>query len=173
MSTTESKKNKLPIRIRAAANEDIGFIFNSWLKSYRNAQYVNGISNTIYFSSHHKLIEQILIRSNVQIACSQEDPSQIYGYSVSEKMEGFLVVHYVYVKHPFRNLGIGNSLLQTSGYDPKNATINTHSTDLSRRVQGKYNLVFHPYLAYNPALILSSTKEDVANTEKEKEDKEK
>ena len=43
------EKVKDKIRLRAATEEDIPFIMNSWLKSFRGSSFSRNIINTVYF----------------------------------------------------------------------------------------------------------------------------
>lgn len=142
------KAENLPIRIRNINAEDVSFVFNSWLKSYRFSTFAKAIRNEIYFNNHHKVVEKIIARSANFIVCDQNDPGQIYGYIVAERVDGFLVVHYLYVKHTYRNLGIGKLLLDQVGYEPNTASLFTHMTDSSSKLAPKYNFVYHPYLMH-------------------------
>ena len=148
--------NKLPIRFRAATQEDVGFIFNSWLKSFRNSNYARYISNTIYFTEHHKLIEKLITENKVIVACNQEDPNQLFGYICAGNVEGFFICHYIYVKHTYRNMGLGKELLNQFNHDPATAGLYTHHTRIADRLAPRYNLVYHPYLAFD------NKKEDVS-----------
>ena len=142
---------KLPVRYREANESDVGFIFNSWLKSYRQSLFAKTISNTVYYTEHHKILEKIIKDPNnkVIIACNEEDPTQIYGYICAGALEGFLVIHYVYVKHSFRNMGIGKLLLNMFDHDPSTAGIYTHHTKSADKLSAKYNFVYHPYILFN------------------------
>jgi ribosomal protein S18 acetylase RimI-like enzyme len=131
-------------------DEDIPFIFNSWLKSYRFSHFGEKITNTIYFQDHHKVIERIIKNSKAFIACDPEDSSQLYGYIVAGLEEGILVLHFIYVKHTFRNLGIGKTLLDALGHDKSNAAVYTHHTRMADKLAAKYNFVYHPYLMFDP-----------------------
>jgi GNAT superfamily N-acetyltransferase len=134
------------IQIRNISDADVGFVFNSWLKSYRNSNFSRDIPNSIYFGSHHKLIERLISRSEVKIACNAEDAGQIYGYIVAEKVQGILTLHYMYVKHTYRNMGIGKVLLNQFEWDFSTAGCYTHETKIVSRLAAKYNLAYHPYL---------------------------
>ncbi len=137
------------VSLRAATQDDVGFIFNSWLKSYRQAPATQGIPSQIFFSEHHKLVERLLTSSNVIVACDPEDPSQLFGYICASKVEGILAIHYVYIKHTFRGLGIGKMLLNALEHDPSAAAVFTHSTRVATKLASKYNLIYHPYVLYN------------------------
>ena len=137
------------IRLRTANDEDLPFIFSSWLKSYRSSHFAKKITNTIYFGDHHKVIEHLLKNSIVMISCNEEDPSQIYGYAVGSQVDGIFILHFIYVKHTFRNMGIGSMLLDSYGFDKENASLYTHHTDVAERLSAKYNFVYHPYLMFS------------------------
>ena len=141
--------NNLPVRLRTLTEEDKPFIFNSWLKSYRFSHFGEKITNTIYFEDHHKIIENILKKAKVVVACNEEDPSQVYGYIVGGAEEGIFILHFIYVKHTFRNMGIGKTLLDAMGHDKEKAAVYTHHTRMADKVAAKYNFVYHPYLMFD------------------------
>lgn len=136
------------VRLRTANDEDLPFIFNSWLKSYRFSHFAEKITNTIYFSDHHKVIEKILKNSIVMISCNEDDPSQMYGYAVGSQVDGIFVLHFIYIKHTFRNMGLGTMLLESYGFDSDNASVYTHHTRIAEKLAAKYNFVYHPYLMF-------------------------
>ena len=92
-------------RLRPIIEDDLPFLYNSWLKSYRLSHFAEKVTNTIYFQDHHKLVERILQNSKVLMACNPSDPSQLYGYVVASSVDDIIVVHFLYVKHTFRNMG--------------------------------------------------------------------
>jgi GNAT superfamily N-acetyltransferase len=140
-------KKELPIKIRGVADEDVPFIFNSWLKSYRESGPIcSNVSNTIYYDSHHKLIQKILLRSQVFIACDNAFPDQIIGYIVGESIDGVFVLHYVYVKHNFRKKGVGKLLLNSFNHDQTYASCCTHMTSVGDKLAAKFNVMYHPYV---------------------------
>lgn len=147
--TAPPAKPQLNIKLRPADQEDVGFIFNSWLKSYRQSPATTGIPSQIYFGEQHKLVERLLKDSTVVVACSDEDETQLYGYICATRVEGILCVHYIYIKHTFRSLGIGKMLLNAFEHDPSAASVYTHSTRIAAKLATKYNLIYHPYLLMN------------------------
>ena len=140
---------QLPIKVRVALEADAPFIFNSWLKSFRENGLARPVSQEIYFTEQHKLIEKLLKRGTTVIACDPKDVSNIYGWACFEQLEGVFTVHYVYVKHSFRALGIGRELLKESAHDFANASIFTHWTTAALKLHEKYNMLYHPYILIN------------------------
>lgn len=136
---------KSQVQIRAATEADVPFIFNSWLKSYRNS--LKTVSNAVYFNGHHKVIEALLATSTVSVACDTSDNTQLFGYLVHEEVDGVVIVHYAYVKHPFRKLGILKQLLGSANIIGKSGFY-THQTSGATKLADKMNFVFNPYIAY-------------------------
>lgn len=146
---TTRKTQAVPaLRIRPATEEDVNFIFNSWLKSYRDSFFGKNISKTIYFASHHKILEKLLKNCSVLVAVDANNPGDIVGYCVTEDVAGFQVIHFVYVKHIFRMLGIAKALLNAAKIDMTKASIYTHHTKSCYKVVVRYNMVYNPYLAF-------------------------
>lgn len=148
-------RKKPPIRLRKAGQEDVNFIFSSWLKSYKYSHFARDIIKTIYYSEHHKVIENCLQKYETLIACSVDDPTQIYGFINAGREEGIFCVNYVYIKHAFRNLGIGKALVNSFDHDFQTASVVTHTSKVVDRLLAKYNMIYHPYILFN----LEPTKE--------------
>lgn len=139
---------KLPIRIRAATEEDVSFIFNSWLKSYRDSQFAKQITNTIYFAQQHKLIEKLLETCQVFVACNSTNPGDLYGYICFEKVDSIYVLHYIYVKHTYRKLGIAKMLAYYTDFCEEMANMYTHASKNSEHLAAKFNSIYCPYIAF-------------------------
>ena len=130
------------IEVRLAKQDDLNFIFSCWLRSYRHAsQFAKKISNDIFYKFHHKLIEGIIIRgAQIRIAHPVGDPDTILGFSCLEMWQEKPVVHFVYIKKAFRNMGIAKKLVwETEGFF-------THLTE-------NLELYRHPNFLYNPYLV--------------------
>jgi GNAT superfamily N-acetyltransferase len=144
--------NELPITLRPANSEDVGFIFNAWLKSFRNSDLSKDIANEVYYSEHHKVIENLLKTYEVLIACNQDDLTQIYGFICAGSTDNIFTVNYIYVKHTFRRMGIGLALLNAFEHNDEYAAIYTHKTRCAPAIAKKFNFIYHPYVALAPQL---------------------
>ena len=154
--------------MRPANEGDVGFIFNSWLKSFRNSEFPNSITNEIYFSEHHKVIERIFKFYDVIIACNDSDPSQIYGFMCAGYTDNVFTLHYVYVKHTFRRMGIAKALATSFNFNPSYASVHTHTCKIAKILAPKYNMMYHPYLAMDPAAYNTNKQEEVYNKKSSK-----
>ncbi len=139
---------KPALKLRPAAVTDAAFIFNSWLKCYRHSKSAMQVQNDIYFSAQHKVIEGLVKRAQFIIACSPTDENQIYGYGVGEMVEDVVCVHFIYVKEPYRKLGLACTLLAALGHVPGTPYLYTHRTHVAEKLEKKHPLVYHPYLAF-------------------------
>jgi GNAT superfamily N-acetyltransferase len=127
---------------------DERLIFNSWLNSYREgAQGAREVTRNLYFSQHHRLIERVLHRGVVVVAADATEPANILGYAVGERVGGLAVVHYVYVKAPFRNVGIGSALLKSLCAGAEGVH-HSHATRAGVQLVKRFKSVFNPYLAH-------------------------
>lgn len=145
---SNEKLLKSQVQIRAATEKDLGFIFNSWLKSYKSSAYSKFITNPVYYDMHHKVVESILKRSKVFVAVDPKDTDRIFGYICTEISADTHIVHYAYVKETFRKMGIFRLLIEELKL-PK-AFFHSHSTLLGSTVAGRLdnNAVYNPYLAF-------------------------
>lgn len=137
------------IEVRAATTADLDFVYATWLRSYRHAsQFAKKISNTTYYTWHHRVVERILSREGAKllIAHPKEDPELILGYICTEKQpDGMEVVHYCYVKKTFRQLGVAKALISGASLGKMNFTHWTTDTD--------WALKKYPGMSYNPYRI--------------------
>ena len=132
-----------PSGLRDVEARDIDFIVSSWTKSYRQSFFATKMSNEVYFTEHKKVIAARFADSRAVIACTGDDIDQILGYIV---FQGH-VLHYLYVKQPFRRLGIGSALIQDAMGAQTVPIVITHIT------QGFCKTYKGPF-TYNPYLIL-------------------
>lgn len=134
------------LTFRPLQDSDKAFVFNSWLKSYRNSSFAKSMINEVYFTFHAKLIEQALVSSQVIVAASTVDQTQVYGWIVFRQLDEDTIVHYVYVKFPYRKFGLGEQLLRFASPDAEKYTIITHEPRNFELLSKKFNLVYNPYL---------------------------
>lgn len=120
------------------------FLYNTWLKSYRSTQKYT--TDTIYYLYQKKIIKNIIGNPDVKIkvVCNKDNLNHAIGYIVWE-MPG--VLHYVYIKHAYRNQGICSAFLKSLPIDSEQLTLTTHvSVQKWQQFSKKFNLIYNPYL---------------------------
>lgn len=154
MSQQPNKESTEQVEIRPAVIGDVPFIFNSWLKSYRDAGAVTGIANETYYKEHHDVIERILMAPGAQalIVCNKEHPEQIYAYLVGTIDAQSATIHWLYTKHPFRRLHMARTLFDTfNAMHPNRTVYFSHRTKaafpLVDALSKVRNLEYNPYKA--------------------------
>lgn len=154
---TETKSP--PVAYRQLDPTDESFVYNSFLKSFRDSPMVRGVPNTIYFVKQHEIIEKYLANPDAQniVACNPEDPSQIYGYILGQTISAIpkdaAALHWVYVKQPFRNWGIARALYQkflsvVGELISLSAIYYTHRVKTADRLlQSVPHVIFNPFIS--------------------------
>jgi hypothetical protein len=90
-------------------------------------------------------------RTKVLIVCNPEDRDQIYGYGVGGKSidpasnAPVGVIHWIYVKHPFRDNGIGRAL-EAEYVKDVTGVFYTHRVKMLDRLIGEKKYIYNPYM---------------------------
>jgi hypothetical protein len=153
------KITQVPASVRPGREADLNFIYHSWLKSYRaswakGTNPVRSINKEIYYMNQKEIIRYLIDQSIVLVAHNPQDYDQIFGYIIGQpSAESIGIVHYCFVKQPFRTLGIGTLLLaelrRLIGHDSELPMAATHATGVFHAaLADKYNIIFNPYLVY-------------------------
>jgi GNAT superfamily N-acetyltransferase len=138
------QSQNLPIDFRSGTLGDHAFVFSSWLKSYRKGAW--GECHPLperYFKLEHDVIERIMRNCEVMIACDPEDAEHLFGYIVFRRQADFITIDWVYVKKPFRKLGIAARLIE---FAVKKNTVTevSHLTESGEYITRKYGFIFNP-----------------------------
>lgn len=154
----------VPTVYRQPIQADHPFIYNSWLKSFRTySSWATQVAPTIFFANHKMVIAKLLEEAGVLVACNPDLPDQIFGYAVfTQTGSNVTVLHYVYVKHPFRKMGVAGGLVATvrseSNHDKALPMIATHIPDKALPMDEgvwdsmwnvlrlKWDLIYNPYI---------------------------
>lgn len=137
--------NDIDLVFRDFKEEDMPFIFSTWLKSYKNeSSFAQRIRNDTFFSWHHLIIENILKKptTSITIAHVKDDPDVILGYMIGERPA---TIHYAFVKEPFRGFGVATQLFERTKISIDNCEF-THWTYPMDSIILKYSkLNYNPY----------------------------
>lgn len=140
-----------PIRIdiREAVAEDVPFLYDTWLRSYRDgsrtAKQVNG---KLYFDSQRKVIDRIISTPGCStlVAVNPSDHGQIFGWLCGEALQQSIVLHYGYVKSTFRKHGVFGALVRAFGFKVGVGVFYTHHTHYLEGMLPKPDVYFNPYI---------------------------
>jgi hypothetical protein len=126
--------------IRDMKEADKNFIMATWLRGlFYGDSWFSIIPKDIFMNSYKQVAKNMLEspKVKVRVACLKEDSDIILGYSVSSSDN--VAVVWMFVKTPWRQQGIGKSLL------PPGVQYATLLTDLGKNLLPKFNLFFNPF----------------------------
>jgi hypothetical protein len=144
-----------PLQFRLVLADDLGFVLNSWLKSFRMSSWPSVASDAVYFPNQQRLIGEIAARENARlvVACNPDNPGQIYGWACGERATDTspLIMHYVYVKETFRKMSIGTQLLGQFGWENDNQVVlathdHYHLFEANKSLSKKFRISCNPYI---------------------------
>lgn len=101
------------VRFRPMLPDDVNFVKDSWLKSFRDSPWAGVVPNNLYTDTTNEAIEQLLARgAKVEVVSAAHDDNKILAWCCSEPVINGVAVHYVYVKDPYRRKGLASALLE-------------------------------------------------------------
>lgn len=150
---------------RPADEADAAFIVDSWVSSYRNAYAAGMVSMHDWRPVMSSQVKRVLSRPGVQVivAChptEQDGATDLYGWIAFERdyqiprrtstvrngrrlhttemvSADEPLVHYVFVKQPYRRMGIARGLFSAAGIDPAKPFRYTCKTAMVRKLAGQ------------------------------------
>jgi hypothetical protein len=150
--------------IRKAENSDRAFIYDSWMHAYARGNAVNGMDPKIYRTMYHKVIDELLETSTTVVLThpDPEDPTnkakdQLVGWGCFQDARPAGVVHFIYVKRAFRNMGFAREMLKFvfGGEIPKLIFV-THFTGFTKFVMRHaaeaypdVQVIYNPFIAFD------------------------
>ena len=144
---------EIPIVLRPMAETDRAFVVNSWLLSFATpqrcgscrAEYPRTLRKATYYEEYHALVSQLLERAVVTVACDVEHADQIYGWLCVEPRSRANVVHYAFVKQPFRALGVLRRLV--ASLPAADGLVYTFHSRAATTLAPKLGAQYNPFLA--------------------------
>ena len=149
-----TESDEAEIAIRDAVPEDLPFIWSGWGRSYRIGDLCQGVGNDDYFEAHRQVINILLARCTVLVACDSRFPSVLVGFTCAEALnDGTRLLHYIYVKEDFRkdeNRGYISRMLTEAldAIEPAERVVCTHRTRRAKKVMAKNGWGYDPYMLW-------------------------
>jgi hypothetical protein len=128
------------ITVRGPHPDDINFIYASWLRGlYYGNTFYGEIPQDIFMANYQKVLQSLLMRATVRVACLKEDPEVILGYSVTRTTDAGETLDWIFVKSAWRRIGVAKSLL------PNKISAVTHMSKVGKSLKPK-DAVYNPFL---------------------------
>lgn len=133
----KTRINGLDVTVRPPEPADINFLLSTMLKGlYYGSKFWALVDQEAFFSNYEPFIKNLMLKSQISIACLDDDQDVILGWSIYSGE----TLHFVFVKKSYRKLGIGSLLF------PEGITTVSHITDMGDSIRKKKNLKFNPFL---------------------------
>lgn len=123
---------------------DEAFVYSTWLKNYKHSSYfAKRIRPMVFFKGHRVLVDHLLKKESAKtlVAHPKNDPDTILGYLTFEPQ----VVHFVFVKDPFRKMGIATVLLRAAQIELETATFTHWTFPVDEFVRRWPGMTYDPY----------------------------
>lgn len=137
---------KPALQFRKATPEDLKFVRHSWFESYRKGGKAPDTRIEFYDHGQNWIMKQAFRRGQVIVAYATEVPDEICGWTCVEGE----VLHYVYVKHAYRRLGIATELA-------KKAKFYSQETIPGMKLAQKLKILYNPYYLLNLGIVNGKT----------------
>lgn len=126
---------------------------DTWFRSYRTSPWAGVIPNHLYFPTMREMLAGLVARGAklTAAAVGTEAGERVLGWVCHEDKGADTVLHFVYVKDPFRRQGLGKALVDYVIGSGEGRLLYTHRTRLSKYVLPK-DAAFVPEVARRKAL---------------------
>lgn len=160
----------MALLLRDLREEDEGFVLSSWCKSFKSSYAAGVIPNHRYHAIYGEVVQGILSREGIQVVVAEETESGlVIGWCCAEDGLHYLtrtvdghkdhgvvpILHYVYVKLPYRRLGIARELLDRTCIDLEAPFLYTFESVMGPRLAAKFPTGRHdPVVARNEKNVI-------------------
>lgn len=117
MSLSAVATSSPSLRVRSAGVGDVAFVCSTWKQSWwRESTWANRVQWPIFRAHYDKIVQRLLAKCEVLIACDPAHEDEILGYLVWERPGPHVAAALVwaYVKPSFRRAGVFTALLAAS-----------------------------------------------------------
>jgi hypothetical protein len=135
----------LPYILRLPTEDDKPFVYDTFLKIFRQVEPNNFRHHTEYFDTQRAIIDTLFEKSQILLACSPEDPNYLYGYIIFDMVKKFLKLHWLHIKDPFRGNGMALDILKTVYPSTlHDIIVCSHYSRVYKSLKNKYKLQYDP-----------------------------
>lgn len=132
------------VMLRLGVETDHPFVFGTWLRGlYYGNSFFRQIEKNEFMQNYSRVIQNVLFKPGVilRVACLRDEEDVICGYSLSEELLQFQILHWIHIKPEWRKLGIAEDLI------PEQTNVVTHVVDSMLKAKLKEDAKTKNYLS--------------------------
>lgn len=127
-------------------SEDRAFVLSAWSSSYKSSHFAGAITAEDWATVMHDQLGKVIDRPRTRTIVAWDRPAFLYGFIAGDTSGVVPIVHYVYVKDPFRSQPepgarsgprIARGLLEALGVDPARRFLFSCRTPIVATLQGR------------------------------------
>lgn len=134
----------MQLNIRPITQNDHAFIISTWIEHLGKLNYYKRCPFSIVKKNFKPRICQVVSVGAGLVACAEDDDNQIFGVVIYSDVAQSRCVHWLYVKLVYRQLGIGQKLLNAVGNGPTQYSTASDQKIISNWLRAN-NLQFNPW----------------------------
>lgn len=151
----------LPISFRTPGPDDLAFVFDAWVESFRMSHAAGIIPMDMYRDLYREVVRRLMIQSVTLVAYNDQKPVQLLGFITFDREAAEPIIHYSFVKHFMRRNGLATALCAEAGIDPKEPFVYTFKSRVAKELTRSWTgAKFDPMVARR---ITTMTEEAVRN----------
>lgn len=131
---------------------EINYLMKTWGREERKRHPV-AFPDRLFYPSFGKVMVEVAKRSQCLVACNPDDINQIQGFAIGlPPKDGVFVLHFVYVRPEFRQMGLCREMCAAMGYDAsQHELVATHWSKDAEKIDRKGRPIVHlPWALYLP-----------------------
>lgn len=105
--------NGVELRIRPAVSTDVAYLIRTYLANWQDSPTVRRVDRDTFYVEERRVFERLLNEATVLVATSRNDLDYVLGFLLGEASDVGPVLHWCYVRHAVRRLGIARALVET------------------------------------------------------------
>lgn len=136
--------------IRRPVPSDVEFMLKTWLREMRKS-YPRAYPDRLYYNDFQGSVLALTRKADARVICTTNDPNYIVGFVVGNTYGDVdtTVLHFAYIRPPFRRLGLASAALADLGHKPGREIVATHwHPYLDKFDLRKLNLLYNPTVLY-------------------------
>lgn len=105
----------IPLESRPSKLEDLGYVYDTWLNSWRTSPWAGCIPNHLFHDTQRATIAGLLTRGALVRVCHfATSPEVIQGWCCYEVKGELVILHYLYAADPFLEPRIVEHFMDTA-----------------------------------------------------------